>query len=134
MSKKFISIGWKISAYVVLITSFLTLTILVSYYYISYDLELNRVDRQQEEIEASHIPVLTKSLWNFESEKIEYQIQGMLAMEHINYLELNSPGELNKYGTPITDGNVLEKSSPLIRPTGDPETIKWRPLALLQGA
>lgn len=106
----YVSIGWRISGYIFTISCFLALAILFSSGYLNYKAELRRVFLQQEEVENAQVPVLASALWNYEFHKIEKQLKGLLTLQHVAFVELQSPGHLLRYGKRSGSDDAIERS------------------------
>ena len=97
---------------VVLIFSFFFATIAVIIQITSsYNEELLALDSRLKKISVIEVPELSNSVWHFDEDQIEIQLQGMLNLQDISYIEVEVfNGETYSAGTmPQTKNRKIEE-------------------------
>lgn len=112
--RKFQSISYKISAYIFGITAILGVISISALFWIYHQAEIKRVQRQIQEIERTHVPLLTSSLWDFHFSQLKLHLEGMLNISHVQHVQLTNEGEQIVYGE-RANGGTIDHLFPLIR-------------------
>ena len=87
------SITARLLAYVVLISTALTLVLVCLQIYMDYSKELDRIDHSVAFIQESFGPIVAEALWNFDRETITNTLGGIL---EVSYVERVSVQETNE--------------------------------------
>ena len=76
-------IATKLLAHVLLCSSLITLIAIGIQLYIHFDQDVDDLTKRLNQIHASSVPSITKSLWAFDMEQLELQIEGILKLNDI---------------------------------------------------
>ncbi len=111
MFKKYLSVQnhWRRSlaakqlTYILFFSSLVTLLGTIVQLYMEYETDIRFVKIQIEQIKKAHLQSLTNSLWDFDRDQIQIQLNSILSMRDIVYLEISvnglpvfSAGQFNK--------------------------------------
>lgn len=98
----------------VLFSSIITLGLTAYQLIRDYRHDLGVIEENFDQIRIVHLPTLAKSLWATDQTRLELQLQGMLQMPDMQYLELREGHEIWAHaGTPAS-GNVLSRTLPIL--------------------
>lgn len=76
-------IAFKLLALVVLVTSMSALAAVAVSLYVSYRDDLADLDRRLDQVRISTLPSITNSLWSFDEEQLNVQVQSLLDVEDV---------------------------------------------------
>jgi PAS domain S-box-containing protein len=81
---------------------------------INFQKELTGLEDRLEKIHISETPQLSNSIWHFDETQIQLQMQGMLNIQDISYVEVEVyGGETYKLGNPVNDNQAKVEVIPL---------------------
>ena len=78
----------RLTLYVILFSSFITLGTTSLQLYQDYRDDLAQIDRQLQQIENIHLPILNDTLWTADAEKLQIHLEGIAQMRGIQFLEV----------------------------------------------
>ena len=113
-------IAKKLIIYVVLFSSFLTLIITAAQLYIDYSKDIKQIYSSIDQIKNIHVRTLTSSLWATDQESIQLQLDGIIKMPDMEYIEVAETIEAHKdskiWGVAGSkrSTNVIKNTFPLI--------------------
>ena len=81
-------LGWRLLARVFLFSSAITLLLTSLQLYLEYRRDVVTIDRRIAEIEGSYRRSLSEGLWNLDSRQIELQLDGILHLPDIRFVEV----------------------------------------------
>ncbi len=81
---------YRLLFYILLCSSAITLLATIFQLYFDYQRDMSAIDMRVEFIEKSYLSSITRNLWRIESEAIELQLEGILTLPDIEYLEVKS--------------------------------------------
>ena len=83
--------------------------------YLSYQERLDSLDKHIQSIGTYTVPPLVLSLWSFDKEHVELQLDGLTRMQDVSLIRLvQKDGEALQYGARKTSGDMFERSFPLV--------------------
>ncbi|MFM2480663.1 ATP-binding protein [Celerinatantimonas sp. YJH-8] len=95
---------------IVLFSSLLTVTFTGAQLYLQYRLDLQNVDQSAQIIRDSWLASLTESIWDYDTDLIEMQLNGMINLPFIMQIQLKlSDGQYFAVGHPSADDTLLFK-------------------------
>jgi signal transduction histidine kinase/ActR/RegA family two-component response regulator len=107
------SIGRRLILYIVLFSSIVTLFSTAMQLYFEYQRSLNIIAANLEQIERSHLKTFSEGLWSFDEKQLHVQLQGVLDLPDVDYLEIRKEGvPVMTAGTPA-EGRVIREEFPL---------------------
>lgn len=129
------AIAKRLIFYVILVSSFITLVITAIQLYRDYSRELELIKSGLDQVEEVHVESLTFSLWAVEIDNLKTQMEGILRLPDMEYLEIT---EGNRVWAAVGDHdseNYIEKVYPLIYESkGKPRKLgQLRVVASLEG-
>ena len=93
--------------------------------YVNYRREISTLEIRMEQIEASFLGSLAASLWNYDADQLNAQLEGILKLPNIAYLEVHSEsGKRYIAGTTANMQRFISRDFPL--------TYKTHPVGKLQ--
>jgi Periplasmic sensor domain found in signal transduction proteins len=81
-------LGWRLLARVFLFSSAITLLLTSLQLYLEYRRDVGTIDRRIAEIEGSYRRSLSEGLWNLDSRQLELQVDGILHLPDIRFVEV----------------------------------------------
>ncbi len=84
------SIATRLIIYTIVFSSLITIVLTAAQLFYDYSQEVQLLKERIAQIKNSHINSLTLSLWNFDNESLRTQLQGILNLPDIEYLEVIS--------------------------------------------
>jgi len=104
----------RLLVFILLFSSFFALLAIILQLYLDYNRDLSEIDNRLQQIEISYLASLTNSLWALDDEQIDTQMQGILALPDIEYLEINTTeNEIFTKGSPPQFRALITHSFPL---------------------
>ena len=100
--------------YVVLFSSFITLVITAVQLYIDYSRELKIIEGGLDQIEEVHAKSLTASLWSVDMQNLKIQMEGILRLPDMEYLEIKEGDKLWAAVGEHKSKTFIEKIYPLV--------------------
>jgi two-component system sensor histidine kinase/response regulator len=83
--------------------------------YLNYQERLNGLDKHIQSVGTYTLPPLVQSLWAFDDQQLQLQLNGLTRMQDVSAVRLRQPGLADQhFGTPPASGDVFERSFPLI--------------------
>lgn len=100
--------------YVLLFSSVVTLVLTAFQLYKDYRYDLSLIDNRLAQIEISNLESLSQNMWTLNNGAIQLQLEGLLKLPDIIYLEVSGPGDqvLASAGAAETD-NIVSRSYPV---------------------
>ena len=88
--------------YILLFSGFVTLLATAWQLYFDYTRDLRDIDRRIDQIERSYVSSMALSLWTMDYEQLRIQLRGIQALPDIEYVQVESQGEvLIEVGEPV---------------------------------
>jgi PAS domain S-box-containing protein len=81
-------IGLRLLASVLLLSTAITLLLTLLQLYVDYRRDVERIERRMSEIEGSYLRSLGEGLWNLDVRQLELQIDGILRLPAIRFVEV----------------------------------------------
>jgi PAS domain S-box-containing protein len=81
-------IGPRLLARVLLFSAAITLILTLFQLYVDYRYDVRAIERRMSEIEGSYLQSLGDSLWNLDSRQLELQIEGILRLPAVRFVEV----------------------------------------------
>ncbi len=94
--------------YILLFSSLVTLISASFQIYMEYRADIGLVDSHMEQVENVHLPGLTNSLWHLDDKQIQIQLESILSIDGVEYLEMREKGE------PIFSAGFIQPTTPSI--------------------
>ena len=107
-------IAKKLIIYVVLFSSFLTLIITAAQLYVDYTKNINQIYSEIEQIKSIHVNTLTSSLWATDQESIQLQLDGIIKIPDMEYVEIREEEKIWGVAGNKHSKNIISNSFPLI--------------------
>ena len=109
-------IGIRLSIYILIVSSVITLVATSYHLYLEYLDNLNFIENSMDQIKKSHLPSILYSLWISDSEHIETDLANIIRLSHIQHIQIVKDGKaLYSFGTPQTE-HILSWQFPLDYP------------------
>jgi PAS domain S-box-containing protein len=86
-------IGWRLLVGVLLFSSAVTLVLALLQLYVEYRQEVGAINRRLSEIEGSYVQSLGEGLWNLDRRQIELQIEEILRLPAVRFVEVRETGD-----------------------------------------
>jgi signal transduction histidine kinase len=103
-------LGIRLLAAILLYSSAITLIATGTQLWLDYRYELSAIDERLLQIEASSRNSLANSLWEISPVQIQVQLNGLLQLPDVRYLEINSPfNDFYVAGSKPTTGSIVER-------------------------
>ncbi len=83
------SIVFRLLTLIVLVTSGIALIATLVDVYIGYQNDLSALTRRVNQVQVSALPAISESLWKFDAEQLEIQVNNLLQVEDVVKVELN---------------------------------------------
>lgn len=104
------SIGRRFILYIVLFSSLVTLFSTAIQLYFEYRRDLRTIDANLEQIERSHLKSFSEGLWTFNEKTLLVQLQGVLDLPDVGYVEIRKDGApFLRAGVPVTGRSVRDE-------------------------
>ncbi len=104
------SIGRRFILYIVLFSSLVTLFSTAVQLYFEYRRDLRAIDANLEQIERSLLKSFSEGLWTFNERTLVVQLQGVLDLPDVGYVEIRKDGApFLRAGVPVTGRSVREE-------------------------
>ncbi len=104
------SIGRRFILYIVLFSSLVTLFSTAVQLYFEYRRDLRTIDANLEQIERSHLKSFSEGLWTFNERTLQVQLQGVLDLPDVGYVEIRKDGvPFLSAGVPVAGRSVREE-------------------------
>lgn len=102
-------LAYRLLFYILLFSSFFTILDTAFQLYLDYRNDVGIIEERLEEIGASHVPGLSNSLWHYDDQLTEAQLNGILRLPDIQYLEIRT-----EQGEPLTTIGKAHKKNDVI--------------------
>ena len=86
------SVGRRLMLWIISISTGIVLLGTSLQLFFDYQLEIQRIDQDIEEIEKTFVPTMAYSVWQMDHEQLEVGLRGLLLYESIKFVELNVEG------------------------------------------
>ncbi|MCG9738348.1 ATP-binding protein [Shewanella insulae] len=111
-------IGRKLTLSIILFSSLITLLTTGFQLINDYRSDVNRITRQFDNIEKVNLDVLAASIWVIDERLINTQIDGLIQLPDITYIEINDDSGQHWQAGTATPENTIERSFKLIYTSG----------------
>jgi signal transduction histidine kinase len=109
-------LGPRLLAAIVLASTCLALVATAVQLYLEYSRDLSEIDEQFRQIEASYLDSLSRSLWSFDRQQTQVQLEGLVKMRDVQHASVrDSAGETQSVG-PADGKRRLQRSYVLRSP------------------
>lgn len=108
------AIAKRLIFYVILFSSFITLVITAIQLYMDYTRELKIIESGLDQIEQVHANSLAFSLWTVDMENLKTQMEGILRLPDMEYLEIREGDKVWAAVGKHESQNYIEKDYPLL--------------------
>ena len=106
-------IALRLSIYILIFSSVITLVATSYHLYLEYLDDLNFIENSMDQIKTSHLPGILYSLWVSDSEDIEIELASILDLPDMHHIQIIKNNKvLYSFGTPQTD-HILSRQFPL---------------------
>ncbi|MCL1040205.1 MULTISPECIES: sensor histidine kinase [Shewanella] len=112
-------IGRKLTLSIILFSSLITLLTTGFQLINDYRSDVNRITRQFDSIEKVNLDVLAASIWVIDERLINTQIDGLIQLPDITYIEINDDSGQHWQAGTATPENTIEKRFQLIYASGN---------------
>ena len=109
----------RLIVYIVLFSSFITLLITAFQLLQEYRAGVSQVEGQVAQINKLSLPAVTENLWNLYEKQIQTQLEDLVRLPDVRYLEIRSKGEVIASAGVRSSRNVITEVFPLIYRRGD---------------
>ncbi|MGD8560627.1 MAG: PAS domain S-box protein [Gammaproteobacteria bacterium] len=129
------AIAKRLIFYVILVSFLITLIITAIQLYMDYTRELDIIKGGLDQVEEVHVEALTFSLWAVDIKNLKTQLNGILRLPDMEYLEITEQGKLWASAGKHESKNYIEKVYPLVYTTKNkPRKLgELRVIATLEG-
>ena len=107
------SIGRRLILYIMLFSSVVTLVSTVVQLYFEYQRDMGYIESNWRHIEQSYVKSISAGLWSFNERMIKVQLEGILDLPDVKYLELSDNKELHLSTGRLPEGKSVERHFPL---------------------
>jgi PAS domain S-box-containing protein len=97
----------------ILFSSAVTLLLTTLQLYRDYRRDISQIERNFAEIETVHLATLTESLWATDKERLQLQLDGMLQLRDMHYLEIREGSQVWARAGQNASHNVIRREIPL---------------------
>jgi PAS domain S-box-containing protein len=102
-------IARKLIFYILIFSSFVTLILTSMQLYLEYDRDIQQIENRMKLVEKSYLAPISTSLWSFDEKLLKVQLEGILQMPDMQYLEIKSmQGQSISAGT-LKQSDVIRK-------------------------
>ncbi|KIO36703.1 sensor histidine kinase [Shewanella sp. cp20] len=112
-------IGRKLTLSIILFSSLITLLTTGFQLVNDYRSDVNRITRQFDSIEKVNLDVLAASIWVIDERLINTQIDGLIQLPDITYIEINDDSGQHWQAGTATPENTIERSFKLVYGSGN---------------
>ena len=117
-------IGRKLIVAVILFSSVITLVTTAIQIYSDYQHNIERINVDFALVESSYLPSLIQSVWVYNDNQVQIQLEGILGLPGMEFLEINTNGKVSWSVGSVTSKRLIEKEFSLIHhEEGIPVTI-----------
>ncbi len=109
--------------YIVIFSSLITLFITVLQLYRDYSREVGQIENQIEQIKKSSLQSLTRSLWDIYDSQLRLQLEGILQLPDIQYLEVSTDGKVYVSVGKLQSENTISATFPMVHIFDNKEKI-----------
>jgi len=106
-------LAYRLVFYILICSLFFTLSTTVFQLYVDYHKDMKLIEERLQQIQESYVPGLSNSVWYFDTELIETQLNGILQLPDIQYLEVRGDNDkrLISVGTRPTGKTIIRQTS-----------------------
>jgi len=108
------SIAYKLIFYILLFSTLITVIITLTQLFIDYKNDINAIYRAIGEIEKTHLKSLTSSVWFLNRDVVKIQLDGILNIRDIEYVEIYEGERYFISSGNVKRGNIISRKFPLI--------------------
>jgi len=106
-------IGRRLMIYIVLFSSLITLIITAVQLYRDYNIDVEHIHSELEQIENVHLNSLTAALWTSNKKLLQTSIEGILKIQDMQYIEIRDEKEVWANAGEAKEKNIIQRSYPL---------------------
>src|SRR5512133_1666171 len=107
------SIAFRMTTAILLFSLVLTVVAAAGLYYINYREASTRAEQELKQLEKTHLPGITESLWVMDKPQLQIQLNALLNIPHVNKVEIVADGQVVASAGATGPGRTSEKSFPL---------------------
>ena len=107
-------IARKLVIWIVLFSSFVTLIMTADQLYRDYSYDVSIVKSRMNQLKAVNLKTLAENVWVMDKKGIATQLEGIMNLPSVQYIELNDGIKLNVALGEIVGNNVITKQFPLL--------------------
>ena len=86
-------IGWRLLVRVLFFSSVITLLLTLTQLYLDYRRDVQAIDQRMSEIDSGYRRSLGEGLWRMDARQLQLQVEGILRLPDIRYVELREVTE-----------------------------------------
>ncbi|MCD6304561.1 MAG: hybrid sensor histidine kinase/response regulator, partial [Planctomycetes bacterium] len=105
-------IARRLLVYVVLFSSAITVVVTGVQLFAEYSRDTGLIERQFRGIENSYLPAMSGTLWQLEMEQLQIQLDGIMRLPDMQYVEVRTDREKISSGSPKA-GRVIRRTYPI---------------------
>ncbi len=106
-------IGKRLMIYIILFSSVITLVITAIQLYRDYNIDIEYIYDELEQIENVHLNSLNSALWTSNIKLLKTSIEGILKMRDIQYIEIRDENKVWAKAGEVKDKNIIKQSYPM---------------------
>ena len=107
-------IGRRLIIYIVLFSSFITLFITAVQLYRDYNIDIEHIHDELEQIENVHLESLTSALWTSNTKLLQTSIEGILKIRDMQYIEIRDEQKVWARAGEIKGTNSIQRHFPML--------------------
>ncbi|PVZ71582.1 ATP-binding protein [Pelagibaculum spongiae] len=94
------SIAFKLALNILAFSALITVLATGLQLYLGYEKDRATIERRLNEVQFSHLGAISSALWNVDEQQLNLQLEGILKIPEIQYVELATPYEVISRGVP----------------------------------
>jgi len=106
-------IGKRLMIYIVLFSSLITLVITAIQLYRDYNIDIEHIYSELEQIETVHLDSLTASLWASNKKLLQTSIEGILKIKDMQYIEIRDGKKVWAKAGEVKGKNIIQRNYPM---------------------
>jgi len=107
-------LGYKLLGYILLFSSFITLLATAIQLYLDYQNDVELIEERIEQIRVSQLQNLANNLWDYDLEQIRVQLEGIVQLPDMHYLEVRNDEEILVQSGELIQESLIQRVYPLI--------------------
>ncbi len=106
-------IGKRLIIYIILFSSLITLVITAAQLYRDYNIDIEHIHEELEQIENVHLKSLSSALWTSNTKLLQTSIEGILKLRDMQYIEIRDERKIWARAGEVKGKNNIQKSYPM---------------------